>query len=80
MKKLLLPLAVLVPFTAYSTLQVVEHGYLAFLDLAQHPWGVQVLLDLVIAVSLFAMWMRRALRERAAAPGFARPAGAAPSM
>lgn len=52
------------PFTAYSTLQVARHGYLAFLDLAQHPWGIQVLCDLVIAVSLFAIWMRRDSRER----------------
>jgi hypothetical protein len=64
MKKLLLPLAVLVPFTVYSTVQVAQHGYLAFLDLAQRPWGIQVLLDLVIAVSLFAIWMRRDARER----------------
>lgn len=70
---LLLPLVVLVAFTAISLWLVAGESPIGFLTLARdEPWGAQVLLDLVIACSLFLGWMRRDARERGlpAAPYF----------
>ena len=64
MKKIL-PALLLVPFTVYSTLVIVEHGYFGFLTLAaREPWGMQMLLDLSIALFLLGAWLRRDARER----------------
>ena len=50
--------AVLVLFSLYSTGVALDQGYLGFLELAQRePWARQMLLDLVIALVLFATWM-----------------------
>ncbi|MBT9557137.1 MAG: DUF2834 domain-containing protein [Myxococcales bacterium] len=50
--------AVFALFTAFSLWVTWEHGYLAFLDVpTASPWGLQITLDLVIAVSLFTFWM-----------------------
>ncbi len=52
-------------FTVYSTQVVIEHGYTGFLTLAaNHAWGMQVFIDLVIALSLFGLWMFRDAQER----------------
>jgi hypothetical protein len=52
MKKLL-PLLVLVPFTLWSSMIVVEHGYFGFLTLAlREPWAMQLLVDLTISCIL----------------------------
>jgi hypothetical protein len=64
-------LLVAVLFTAYSTLVVVDHGYTGFLHLAwREPWGMQMLLDLTISLtivsSLLVVDARR--RKRAAWP------------
>lgn len=65
MKTISLPLLVLVPFTAFSSWVVAQHGYLGFLTLAgREPWGLQVLLDLVIACVLVVQWMVRDARSR----------------
>jgi hypothetical protein len=65
MKKAILPLVVLVSFSAYSTWVVVDQGYFGFLSLARRePWALQILLDLVIAAIFSATWMRRDARER----------------
>ncbi|AKU98308.1 hypothetical protein AKJ09_04972 [Labilithrix luteola] len=57
---------VLVPFFGYSSWVIVHHGYFGFLTLAyREPWAMQMLLDLVIALTLVASWMRRDARERA---------------
>ncbi len=65
MKNILLPLTVLLAFTAFSSWVVVERGYFGFLTLARDDaWGLQVLLDLVIACVLYARWMIRDARER----------------
>lgn len=56
---------VLVAFTAFSVLVIVEHGYLGFLTLSfREPWALQMLLDLSIALFLFGSWMRRDARNR----------------
>jgi hypothetical protein len=49
---------VLAGFGAFSVWVVASQGYLGFLALAgREPWGLQVLLDLVIAASFAAGWM-----------------------
>jgi len=59
MKKVL-PLLVLVPFFAFSVLVAIEHGALGFLSVAgKEPWGLQMLLDLSIALFLVGGWLRR---------------------
>ena len=50
---------VLLAFSAYTAVVVAGHGYTGFLMLAAHePWGGQMFVDLVIALVLFASWMR----------------------
>lgn len=64
MKKALLPLAVLVPFTSFSIWVTLEKGYFGFIDLAlREPWGAQLFIDLAISLFFFATWMRRDARE-----------------
>lgn len=44
-----------IAFVAYSLVVIAGHGYTGFLVLAwREPWGMQMLLDLAIALSLFA--------------------------
>ncbi len=58
MIRVLVPLALLVVFGTFSTWVGVTHGQLGFLTLAaREPWGLQILLDVVISVGLFTMWM-----------------------
>lgn len=50
---------VLLAFTAYTGVIVASHGYTGFLELAvSEPWAGQMFVDLVIALLLFAIWMR----------------------
>jgi hypothetical protein len=64
-RKLILPLLVLLPFTAFSVWVSATQGYTGFLSLAgREPWALQMLLDLSISLFLFASWMRRDARER----------------
>jgi len=57
---------VLLAFTLYTGVIVAHHGYTGFLVLAmEEPWGGQMFIDLVIALVLFAVWMRAdAIREQ----------------
>lgn len=56
--KLFLLIDVLLLFGAYSTYVVLTEGYTGFITLAMaEAWGMQVLLDLTIALVLFATWM-----------------------
>lgn len=70
MKSPLVPLlAVLAAFTLYTLVIVVNHGYTGFLSLAMsEPWGGQMFVDLVIALTLFLVWMLRDAREHGIAP------------
>lgn len=55
----------LLGFSAYSITVVAAHGYTGFLDVAaREPWAMQMLLDLVIALSIFTGWMVRDARVR----------------
>ncbi len=50
--------AVFAAFTAFSLWVTWEKGYFAFLDVPMSSlWGLQVTLDLAIAVGLFTFWM-----------------------
>ena len=63
MVQLALVTSTLLTFSLYTAAIVAGHGYLGFLELAwREPWGGQVVVDLVIALVLFAQWMRRDAR------------------
>jgi protein-S-isoprenylcysteine O-methyltransferase Ste14 len=63
MKKLV-PALVFLPFAAFSSFVIAEHGYFGFLTLSfREPWALQMLLDLTIALFLFGTWMRRDARQ-----------------
>lgn len=60
-----IPLLVVVPFTIFSVEVVMKAGPIGFLDLAwREPWGMQILLDLTIAIFINCTWIRRDARER----------------
>lgn len=64
-KQVAVPLTLLVLFTAVSLWLIAGEHPLGFLMNARDDrWGLQVLLDLVIACSLFVGFMRRDARER----------------
>lgn len=58
-----LPLLVLVPFTALSVMCAIE-GRADGLTALSHPWAVQIALDLVISCCLVGGWMHKDARER----------------
>jgi hypothetical protein len=63
--KTLLPVLVGIPFTGYSCLVILEHGYFGFLTLAfREPWAMQMLLDLTVCLFLVGSWIRRDARTR----------------
>ena len=56
-------IVVFLVFTIWSTTIAYEHGPLGFLRMAaEGGWQLQVFLDLVIALSLFTIWLRRDAR------------------
>lgn len=58
-------LAVLIPFTSFSAWVVVQHSYLEiFTDHFAKTTGMQVIIDLVIAISLAILWMIADARKR----------------
>jgi hypothetical protein len=64
MKKIV-PVLVLLPFTVFSTVVIVQYGYFGFITLSlREPWALQMLLDLSIALFLFGGWMVRDARAR----------------
>jgi protein-S-isoprenylcysteine O-methyltransferase Ste14 len=51
-------LVALISFSAYTLVVVADRGYTGFITLAwQEPWGGQMFVDLVIALTLFLGWM-----------------------
>ena len=56
---------VLLAFTAFSLWVVADRGYFGFVTLARaEPWGLQMLIDLVIALSFAVGWMRADAKKR----------------
>jgi len=56
---------VLAVFSAFSMWVVVTHGYFGFIELAgRAPWGLQMLIDLAIALSFAIGWMIGDARKR----------------
>lgn len=50
--------AVFAAFTIYTAFVVFDHGYTGFISLAMAGgWGLQIFVDLVIALTLFLIWM-----------------------
>jgi apolipoprotein N-acyltransferase len=56
-RKTLLPLLVLVPFTVFTAFVVIDEGLLGLIETHKTGWGQQVFADLVIAITLFLVWM-----------------------
>src|SRR4051812_11521547 len=55
--RMMIAIAVLVPFTAFTKMIALEHGPFGFLELAtREPWAMQVLIDLFLALGLFAVF------------------------
>lgn len=60
---------VLVDFLGLTAWSLYHHGYVGLLEVPlSTPAGIQVLFDLVIALSLFMAWMWRDARERGISP------------
>ena len=56
---------VLVAFSIHTAVVVAQHGYTGFLSLAwSEAWAGQMLVDLVIALVLFAQWLVTDARAR----------------
>lgn len=52
-------------FVVFSCAVAVDQGFFGFLSLAgREPWGLQMLIDLGIALFLFSSWMKRDAKER----------------
>ena len=58
-------LLVLVPFTIYTDVVAMQYGPIGFLELAlREPWALQMLLDVGIALGLFATFAIPDAKER----------------
>ncbi len=53
----LLPLLLLIPFTVFTAKVMIDEGLSGLIATHQSGWGQQVFLDLVIALTLFLVWM-----------------------
>ena len=57
--------AAFVVFTAYTVWVMLGHGVLGFITLAlREPWGLQLLLDLMTMLVLFALWVYQDAKSR----------------
>ncbi len=60
---------VLVAFSAFSTVVVMAEGYWGFLTLAANePWGLQVFLDLTLAMGMLWLFLWGDAREQGISP------------
>lgn len=63
--RIALLLLVFAAFTAYTVSVMVGHGVVGFVLLAgREPWALQLLLDLLLMLALFAGWTLRDARAR----------------
>lgn len=63
-RKTLLPLLILVPFTIFTADVVLDEGLRGLIATHETGWGQQVFADLVIALTLFLVWMVPDARRR----------------
>ena len=69
MLKLIGLIVVLVAFSVFTDILVVNDGYTGFLRLAARDnWGLQMLLDVSISIGLFTFWMIPDARRRGIMP------------
>ena len=69
MLKLIALIVVLVAFSVFTDVLVINDGYTGFLRLAARDnWGLQMLLDVSISVGLFTLWMIPDARRRGIMP------------
>jgi len=62
-------ISVLAAFSIYTTVIVLDEGYLGFVELAvTGGWALQVFIDLCIALGLFALWMLGDARAQGITP------------
>jgi hypothetical protein len=65
MLKLVGLVVLLLAFSVFTDVLVYKDGYTGFLHLAaREPWGLQMLLDVTIALGLFVSWMIPDARRR----------------
>jgi hypothetical protein len=65
MLKLIGLVVVFLAFSVFTDWLVLKEGYTGFLRLsAREPWGLQMLLDVSIAIGLFLLWMVPDARRR----------------
>ncbi len=63
--RLFAAVAALVVFTAYTVSVMIGNGVLGFVSLAgREPWGLRLLLDLLLMLALFALWVRHDAKAR----------------
>lgn len=63
--RLLILVVVFLGFTVWSTSVAVTHGFFGFLTVSlAHPWAMQMLLDLAIALFVAWSWLRHDARAR----------------
>ncbi len=57
-----------VAFTTYTLWVMAQDGILGFLELAgREPWGLQLLADLLVMLTLFAIWVHQDAKKRGVA-------------
>lgn len=53
-------IAAFLAFTAYTVWVMAGNGVTGFIALAgREPWGLQLLIDLLVMLALFALWVRQ---------------------
>lgn len=63
--RLIVLIAVFAAFTLWSLTVAIAHGPLGFLTVSlEHPWAMQMLIDLFIALFVAWSWLRHDARER----------------
>ena len=69
MARIVLPLVALVAFFTFSDYVALQDGFFGFLTLAlRERWGMQLLVDVGISITLFTLWMFRDAKEQRITP------------
>jgi hypothetical protein len=63
--RLFAAITALVLFTTYTLTVMLTDGFLGFITLAgREPWGMQLFLDLLLMLALFAIWAQHDAKAR----------------